>query len=189
MVSSNELTLPDIKFLQAVRDINKQPDNYQGTDRSKYPANSRSIRQATDLNSNQISYRMGGNSSSRGFSEGDNPLIISYQPVIIDNGFGPRSAELTDEGEEMLEKSQNQINEIAGIKRQEFNRLQSDFEEVKQTVQSQNALLTAIFDFDPAEVDRDDETVANCGSYILARLNELSEKWDRIQQQRQQQQQ
>ncbi len=188
MVSTNELTLPDIKFLQAVQEINKQPDNYQDTDKGEIPANSKSVRKATDLNGNQVSYRMGGNSSSRGFSEGDNPLIISHEPVKIDSGFEPRSVELTNTGEEMLEKAQNQVNEIAGIKRQEFDKLQSEFEEVKQTVENQNALLTAVFDFDPSEVSRSDENVANCGSYILDRLHELSDEWEQIRQQRQQQQ-
>ena len=133
MVSTNDLTLADIKFLQAVKDINKHPKNYQDSDKGELPANSKSIRKATDLNSNQVSYRMGGNSSSKGFAEGDNPLIIPHEPVRNENGFGPRSVELTSSGKAMLDTAQNQINEISGIKREEFNKLRSKVESVESS--------------------------------------------------------
>ena len=133
MVSTNDLTLADIKFLQAVKDINKHPENYQDSDKGELPANSKSIRKATDLNSNQVSYRMGGNSASKGFAEGDNPLIIPHEPVRNENGFGPRSVELTSVGVEMLDTAQNQINEISGIKREEFNELRSKVENVSSS--------------------------------------------------------
>jgi hypothetical protein len=119
--------------LQAVKDINKHPENYQDSDKGELPANSKSIRKATDLNSNQVSYRMGGNSSSKGFAEDDNPLIIPHEPVRNENGFGPRSVELTSSGKAMLDTAQNQINEIAGIKREEFNKLRSKVESVESS--------------------------------------------------------
>lgn len=166
MVSTNDLTLADIKFLQAVKDINKHPGNYQDSDKGELPANSKSIRKATDLNSNQVSYRMGGNSASKGFAEGDNPLIIPHEPVRNENGFGPRSVELTSVGVEMLDTAQNQINEISGIKRQEFNELKSKVENIESS------------DVKREEFDDLENTVqANSGKCLelISKVHKLSE--------------
>lgn len=170
-MNTNELTLPDIKFLQAVSEINKQPNNYQDTDKGELPANSKSIRKSTDLNSNQVSYRMGGNSSSRGFAEGDNPLIISHEPVRNDNGFGPRSAELTENGREMLGTAQNQINEISGIKRQEFKQLRQDVDAI-------NNLFSSVLGVSPSKEYADEEERRYVGHFMMYRLQKLDEEWE-----------
>jgi len=46
---------------------------------------------------------LGGN-HSRGFEDGDEPLIVSHDPEVIEgeNRFGPRSAELTEHGIQLL---------------------------------------------------------------------------------------
>jgi len=52
-----------------------------------------------------MSYRLGG-ANTRGFEQGDEPLIIAHDPEIVEgaNRFGPRSAELTDHGIDLLSK-------------------------------------------------------------------------------------
>jgi hypothetical protein len=132
MVSINELTLTDVEFLQTVKDVNNHPEKYNHTDKGERPANSKSIRLASSLNANQVSYRMGGNSNSRGFAESDNYLINTYEPVKNDSGFGPRSANLTEKGENMLKKAQEQVNEISGISRAEFEELQEKVDEIRE---------------------------------------------------------
>ena len=125
MVSIGDLTLQDVEFLQAIRKINKQPDDYPNTDISDYNANSKNIRKTTDLNANQVSYRMGGNSNSRGFV--DDGIISSADPVMLDDGgVGPRSAALTTEGDDILDDAQAKINTYAGVSREEFEKLEED---------------------------------------------------------------
>jgi len=119
MVSIGNLTLQDIEFLQAIKEINKQPDDYPNTDISNYNANSKNIRKTTDLNANQVSYRMGGNSNSRGFV--DDGIISSADPMMLDDGgIGPRSAALTQDGRDMLDDAQAKMTTYAGISREEF---------------------------------------------------------------------
>lgn len=130
MVSINELTIQDVEFLQAVREINKNPDEYQDTDITSPPANTKSIRKATDLNSKQVSYRMCGNSNSRGFDEIENPIVITHSPEMLESGTGPRSIELTEYGVEMLSKAQNKMNRISGISRKEFDELSEQVEKL-----------------------------------------------------------
>ena len=98
-----DLTLRDIKFLRAVRDISANPDDFEKTELGAVPANKRSITLATDLGKDEVGYRLGGN-HSRGFEEGDEPLIESFDPEVVEdaNRFGPRSAKLTQHGVELL---------------------------------------------------------------------------------------
>jgi len=179
MTNVSDLSVVDIEFLQAARDINKNPENYEKTGNSAYPANTASIKRATDLTDEQVSYRMGGNSNSKGFEKGDKNLIISHDPQVQGSTLGPRSIELTSHGYNILDKAEKRMSRFAGVSKKEF-------EEVKRTVQNQNELLTEIFDFDPSEMAVDDKTIAHCGSYILARLHNLSDEWERIEEQEQQ---
>ena len=132
MVSISDLTLTDVEFLQTIKEINKYPEKHKHTDKGEMPANSKSIRLSSSLNANQVSYRMGGNTNSRGFAESNNPLIISYQPVKINSGFSPRSVKLTEKGKEILEKSQEQINEISGISRAEFEEMKEKIGKIEE---------------------------------------------------------
>lgn len=97
----DELGLDDIKFLRAVRDINANPDEYEGTDQGEVPANTRSIRLATDLSRSMVNYRL-ASSNSRGLDESDMGLIRVYPAQIEGNSFGPKSTELTEKGVRVL---------------------------------------------------------------------------------------
>jgi len=94
-----DLSVRDIKFLRAIRDINANPEAYEDTDKCAVPANKTSISGATELGKKEVGYRLGGN-HSRGFEDGDEPLIVSHDPQVIqgENRFGPRCAELTEHG-------------------------------------------------------------------------------------------
>jgi len=146
MVSINELTLTDVEFLQTVREINKNPEKHKHSDKGEMPANSKSVRLSSSLNGNQVSYRMGGNTNSRGFAKSDNPLIISYAPVKIDSGFGPRSVDLTDRGVKMLAEAQKQVNEISGISRTEFNEMKKKVEELEELKTKVSKMETKVQD-------------------------------------------
>jgi len=100
---NTDLSVRDIKFLRAIRDINANPGAYEDTDKGAVPANKTAISKATDLGKKEVGYRLGGN-HSRGFEDGDEPLIVSHDPEVIEgeNRFGPRSAELTEHGIELL---------------------------------------------------------------------------------------
>jgi len=100
---NTDLSVRDIKFLRAIRDINANPGVYEDTDKGAVPANKTSISKATELGKKEVGYRLGGN-HSRGFEDGDKPLIVSHDPEVIEgeNRFGPRSAELTEHGIELL---------------------------------------------------------------------------------------
>jgi len=100
---NTDLSVRDIKFLRAIRDINANPEAYEDTDKGAVPANKTSISKATELGKKEVGYRLGGN-HSRGFEDGDEPLIVSHDPEVIEseNRFGPRSAELTEHGIELL---------------------------------------------------------------------------------------
>lgn len=143
MVSIGNLTLQDIEFLQAVKEINKQPDDYPNTDISDHNANSKNIRKTTDLNTNQVSYRMGGNSNSRGFV--DDGIISSADPMMLDDGgIGPRSAALTQDGRDMLDDAQAKMSTYAGVSREEF-------EILAHNVYVNNHFWRDVHDADPAE--------------------------------------
>jgi len=97
-----DLSMSDIIFLRTVRDINSNPEAYAKTGLGAVPANKMAIVEATDLNKREVSYRLGGG-DSRGFDEGDEPYIISHDPEITENNtFGPRSAEITQAGLDLL---------------------------------------------------------------------------------------
>jgi hypothetical protein len=98
-----DLSLRDIKFLRAVRDINGNPEAYEKTDVGQAPANKQSIRLATDLGKKEVGYRLGGK-GGRGLENGEEPLIerLEPEPIAEENRFGPRSARLTEHGLEAL---------------------------------------------------------------------------------------
>lgn len=169
-MDSTDLTLDDIEFLSAITRINGS-NEYLDSEKSAVPADSATINSITNLSTEQINYRMGGQSNGRGFVEAG--LIESYDPIT---NWGPRSAMLTETGREMLEEATRRTEEISGVERVEF-------EELEQKVEELNTLLTGVFGFDPISVDKDDETIAHCGAYILDELNDLSDKWEQTQQQ------
>lgn len=114
-VSLSDLKLNDIEFLRAVRDINASPEEYEETDRGEMPANTASVFEETDLERGEVTYRIGGN-HSRGFEQGEMGLIRSYSPTIDEGSFsvGPRSAELTEKGLELLSDLDDEGTEVDG---------------------------------------------------------------------------
>lgn len=123
MIQASDLSLADIEFLQSVRDINKSPDKYPETDRSDVPANTASIKRATDLTADQVSYRMGGNQNSRGFEEGKHALIKIYDPVATDTGYAPRAVELTNGGRAILSEAQKIGSRLEGVTQSDLDEL------------------------------------------------------------------
>jgi len=158
-MKGSDLSLADVEFLQAVREINKNPENYPETDRSEVPANTASIKRATELTSDQVSYRMGGNQNSRGFEDGKNPLIKTYDPVATDTGYAPRAAEVTMAGRSILSKAQKIGSRLEGITRDEFNKLATRIEHLQIKYQLQNRLIDYIIhEDDYLSVDEPFET-------------------------------
>lgn len=95
-----ELSREDVQFLRAIRDINESPADYPKTEKGTQPASVSAIKEATTLSRSQINYRIGTASNSRGFEEMG--YINSFDPPMTESGFGPRSAELTEKGEQRL---------------------------------------------------------------------------------------
>lgn len=109
-----DLKLADIEFLSAAQKINNNPEQYQGTDKSAVPANSQNIRKNTSLEPQQVNYRMGGRSNSRGLAESG--LIEPHEPISY---HGPRSITVTERGSEFVNQAQNRAEEISGVSRKE----------------------------------------------------------------------
>lgn len=141
MIHVSDLSLADIEFLQAVKSINKNPDKYHETDRTEVAANTASIKRATDLTAEQVSYRMGGNQNSRGFEKGDNPLIKTYDPKPTDRGYAPRAVELTESGWDILSEAQKVGSRLEGVTQSDLDTIHDQFDdrlkflEIKSNIQ------------------------------------------------------
>lgn len=118
-MDASDLSRDDHEFLSAIDKINANPDGYPGTEESAVPANSAAINQATSLDTDQINYRMGGRNNGRGFN--DAGVIDSYKPTTH---HGPRSAELTELGQQLLSEAQERTDQISGVDRREFEELE-----------------------------------------------------------------
>ena len=138
MIDASDLSLVDVSFLQAVRDINNNPENYPKTDRCAVPANTASIKRATDMTDEQVSYRMGGNSNSRGFESGKNPLIKTHDPKATDTGYSPRGVELTTTGSTILTEAQRIGSKLEGITKNEFDELSRRLDRVEIKLKAEN---------------------------------------------------
>jgi len=97
--SDPDLSLKDIEFLKAVRDINNNPDNYAGAADGERPANTTTLREATSLTRQEIKHRLHEKSDIAGEEVG---LIEIYDPPITESGFGPKAVELTHRGDRHL---------------------------------------------------------------------------------------
>jgi hypothetical protein len=140
MTSVSDLSVVDIEFLQAARDINKNPENYEKTGNSAHPANTASIKRVTDLTDEQVSYRMGGNSNSKGFEKGDKNLIISHDPQVQGSTLGPRSIELTPHGSNILDKAEKRMSRFAGVSKKEFEKLERKVQKNRERKELMNII-------------------------------------------------
>lgn len=98
----SDLSLKDIRFLRAVRDINSDPSNYEETDPGKTAANITAVTRATSLSKDEVDYRMTPGPNKKGFGTDQMGLIRIHEAQIEGGTFGPKSAELTEKGEKML---------------------------------------------------------------------------------------
>jgi hypothetical protein len=98
---NTELSREDVMFLRAIRDINESPEEYPKTGDGQAPATIAAIKHATTLSRNQINYRLGTTTNTRGFVE--RGFVVSHDPPMTDAGYGSRSAEITEKGEQRLE--------------------------------------------------------------------------------------
>jgi len=83
--SISDLTLKDIKFLTAVRDINANPEQYPGTEGGVAAANTTSLRQGTSLSKGEIRHRLDDKSD---IADGDLGLLTIYDPPQTSRGTG-----------------------------------------------------------------------------------------------------
>ena len=97
----HDLSFTDIRFLRIVRDINANPDAYEGTDKGERPASTGAIITASDLSESAVRYRLGG-SRSRGFEEMGLTKIHEAEFDEETRTFGAKSVELTQEGVDIL---------------------------------------------------------------------------------------
>lgn len=98
-----DLSLDDITFLRAVKQINEAPDEYpdEWTDGGERPATTTAVREVTGLSKDKVLYRFDSRGGGRGFC--DKGLMTIFDPPITDSGYGPKSAELTDKGRRVLD--------------------------------------------------------------------------------------
>jgi hypothetical protein len=96
-----DLSLKDIRFLRAVRDINANPEAYERTEKGEVPASTGAIIAASELSESEARYRMGG-SRCRGFEEMGLTLVHEAEFDEETKTFGAKSIELTQEGIDVL---------------------------------------------------------------------------------------
>jgi len=96
----SDLTVKDIRFLMAVRDINANPGEYEDTDPGVAAANTMSLRKATSLSRGEIRHRLNEKSD---IADDQLGAVTLYDPPMTEQGYGPKSVELTQGGERFLE--------------------------------------------------------------------------------------
>lgn len=146
------LSVVDIKFLKAVKEINENPDQYEDTGGSQKPANTRSIGNVTDLSKTQRVYRL--RPDERGLERMG--YVDLFEPEQSGQEIGPRSAGITDEGIEAIRQWEEEF--------------------VTVDVGPSDRDLEGGFD---GEVDRD---IADALRDLQAEIEDLSQRVERIEQ-------
>ena len=95
----SDLTMKDIRFLMAVRDINENPEEYEDTELGEAAANTTSIRKATSLSTGEVRHRLNEKSD---VADEELGAVTLYKAPPTDGGLGPKSVELTQDGERLL---------------------------------------------------------------------------------------
>lgn len=189
-VDVGDLSVTDLTFLRTVRDINSDPDSYQGTDKSEKPANVSSMQEASDLSKTQIRYRIRPASASNTAGWDEAGLLKLYGSDLDDSGRRtPRSCELTQRGRELLSEARSRgemektdpetvkqiesrldalesINEDASDDGSELTAVKSEIQSLKDRV---DALETR-------DRDRDTDVLER----MLTQIDRLSSRIDRI---------
>ena len=95
----SDLTMKDIRFLMAVRDINENPEEYEDTQLGEAAANTTSIRKATSLSTGEVRHRLNEKSD---VADEELGAVTLHKAQPTDGGLGPKSVELTQDGERLL---------------------------------------------------------------------------------------
>ena len=147
-----ELGLKDKKFMRTVRDINQSPEEFEGTDAGTVAANKTVIANASELSKDAVEYRL-----TRSDITEDNLGLVKIHPAQVhDRRFGPKSAELTSRGREVLSMLDSQQDSVGSV--------EVDAETVKQLRARVDALENAEVDLDAEDVD---------GGELLAEVSRL----------------
>jgi|AntRauTorcE11898_2_1112593.scaffolds.fasta_scaffold03090_4 hypothetical protein len=97
MNGTEQLSLEDVTFLRAIRDINESPDRYASTERGETPATVTAITEATTLSEEDVRYRL--DHPRLGRSE----LLTVYEArPEADDSARRTSVELTEAGERKI---------------------------------------------------------------------------------------
>lgn len=161
--SIDDLSEEDLVFLEAIRDIERAPERYgwgEGDDPSDQvkPANTSSIKDATELSSSQVRYRLGANSEAqRGFE--DAGLIETQSPKLIGGSLSPWSVKLTEKGYDWLER----------VDRSGVSHHTTQVEELNQrieTIETELTKLTSFVDEIEEQAPQFDRVDAPIGYYV-----------------------
>ena len=151
--SDPDLSLKDIEFLKAVRDININPDDYPAASEGAKPANTTTLRNATSLTRQEIKHRLHEKSDIAGEEVG---LLTIYDPPLTESGFGPKSVELTTRGERVLEDAlakyglgNHDPTDVAQADR--IAALESRVDELQDTIRMLRQQMEVEFVFDASE--------------------------------------
>lgn len=147
--SDVDLGLKDIRFLSVIKEVNENPDKYEDVHeyQGAVPATVSAVQEVSGLTRDEAQYRMRKGKSKRGFTEEDGVgYIVVYDAEILETGeFGPKSAELTQKGEEALEQAKRRFarrldgdNEqiFAGVSDDELAKIKARQEELDDRIDS-----------------------------------------------------
>jgi hypothetical protein len=96
----SDLTMKDVRFLMAVRDVNANPEQYEKTEPGVAAANTMSLGEATSLSKGEIRHRLNEKSDIAAEELG---VVTLYEAPMTEKGYGPKSVALTEDGERFLE--------------------------------------------------------------------------------------
>ena len=126
MNGGDELSLKDITFLRAIRDINGSPERYSSTESGVTPATVTAITEATTLSEDEVAYRLDHPRL------GKSGLVKVYEAGLPgDDSAALNSAKLTEAGEAALADAEKRQ---ASVDTEEWrsDENQSEFEDVQE---------------------------------------------------------
>jgi hypothetical protein len=156
---ASELGLKDRKLLRTVRDINQSPEEFEGTDAGETAANKTVITNASELAKDAVEYRL----TRSDMTEDELGLLKVHPAKIHDRRFGPKSAELTSRGREVLS--------LLDSEKASAGSVEVDAETVKQLRARVDALENAEVDLDSGEVDAEE---------LVAEVSRLRDEVDEL---------
>jgi hypothetical protein len=138
MNGDDELSLKDITFLRAIRDINGSPERYASTEQGVTPATVTAITEATTLSEEEVAYRL------------DHPRLGKSGLVNVyeagppgDDSASLNSAELTKSGERAIAEAEDRESSV-GAEEWRPDQEQSEFDDMQE--------------WEPAEVESGNDT-------------------------------